>query len=171
MKSVLFTVLVSLVLVGCGPHIHRHGVPGTPGAPGEDGKNSLINTLRFEAGLQLCESDSGVEIQSGLDLNDNLVLDSEEIQQATIVCDGKDGQDGQDGEDAPIPQFTVVDSVNPCGQQGTYDEVLLKLQNGEYLAHYAHGNKQFLTIIGDGNYVTTDGTSCNFSIVNGVVSW
>lgn len=188
MKNVILMSLVSLVLVGCGAHYHT-GYPGVPGAPGEDGKNSLIATIRFESGLALCESDKGVEVLSGLDVNDDLLLQTEEVLQMNVVCDGSNGQDGQDGtdgtdgkdgtdgqngedgEDAPTSAYTIVQVIDPCGKQAAFDEVLFVMYDGSILAHYSHGNKQFLTLIGNGNYVTTDGTSCNFNVNNGIVSW
>lgn len=86
--------------------------------------------------------------------------------------DGTDGVDGSDGLDAPPTPYTVTELVDPCGDGPGFDEVILRLGNGSLMAHYAGGgNLQFLTVIGDGNYVTTDNQSCNFSIASGIVSW
>jgi hypothetical protein len=39
------------------------------------------------------------------------------------------------------------------------------MADGTIIAHYAGGgNKQFLTIIGPGNYRTTEGYKCNFTV-------
>lgn len=76
------------------------------------------------------------------------------------ILNGTDGVDGVSG---------VIEVIDVCPENGKFTEVILRLHTGELLAHYSHGNKQFLTIIGDGNYVTTDGYSCNFSVVNGEV--
>lgn len=54
--------------------------------------------------------------------------------------------------------------IDPCGDQTAFDEVLLRLANGQLVAHFANGSLQFLSVIGPGNYVTTDGTSCYFSV-------
>jgi hypothetical protein len=81
-------------------------------------------------------------------------------------ADGQDGSNGQDGQDAPPTPYTVVGLVDPCGDQNGFDEVLLRLGNGQLMAHYSAGNQQFLSILGPGNYVTTDGTSCSFTINN-----
>ena len=44
------------------------------------------------------------------------------------------------------------------------DEVILVLGSGELLAHFAQGNRQYLTIIKTNTqYITTDGTGCRFS--------
>lgn len=79
---------------------------------------------------------------------------------------GQDGQDGEDGQDAPPSAYSVVELVDPCGKQASFDEVLLRLQNNQIMAHYADGAKQFLTIVGPGSYVTTDGTHCYFTVTN-----
>lgn len=69
---------------------------------------------------------------------------------------------------------TIVETINPCGDSPsvTYEEVLLRLSDGRILAHYASGYNQFLVELLPGNYVTTDGSNCHFSITNnGHVNW
>jgi hypothetical protein len=66
----------------------------------------------------------------------------------------------------------VVEVLNPCGLNGSFDEVLLRLANGQLLAHFSSGQKQFLALIGPGSYVTTDSYACQFLVdANGNVSW
>lgn len=100
---------------------------------------------------------------------------------AVVVCtdgtyafinNGVDGQNGSDGQDAPTNPYDIVAIIDPCGDNGAFDEVLLKMNNGMILAHYSDGTKQFMTLIGPGSYSTTDGHACNFAISNsGVVTW
>lgn len=97
---------------------------------------------------------------------------------AAYIADGAKGDQGikgdtgQDGAAAPVSPYTIMEAIDPCGKQTAYDEVLLKLNNGTILAHYSDGAKQFLTVVGAGNYVTTDGTSCYFTIhTDGSVTW
>ncbi len=79
---------------------------------------------------------------------------------------------GVDGNDAPPTPYTVTEMIDPCGKQGTYDEVLLRLADNSLIAHYASGANQFLTVIDTGNYATTDGTNCHFNIDgNLAVTW
>lgn len=86
--------------------------------------------------------------------------------------DGDDGIDGQDGEDAPAGTYTFIETIDPCGEQAQFDEVLFRTGAGELVAHYSKGQKQFLTFIGPGNYKTTDGTNCFFSVDSDLeVSW
>jgi hypothetical protein len=83
-----------------------------------------------------------------------------------------DGQDGENGEDALPSPYTVSEIVDPCGDGPGYDEVILRMENGVLMAHYADGVRQFLTVIGPGTYATTDGTGCIFTITpTGEVNW
>lgn len=86
--------------------------------------------------------------------------------------DGRDGTNGVNGLDGVSPALPnnvtfITDIVDPCGQESQFDEVILVLSDGSLLAHYSHGNRQFLVRLSDGDYVTTDGTGCHFSIHNG----
>lgn len=76
---------------------------------------------------------------------------------SVLIKDGKDGQDGISG---------VISRIDPCGKETTLDEVLLKMTDGTLLAYFQQGNKRFLAELGPGNYVTTDGTNCNFTVHN-----
>ena len=71
---------------------------------------------------------------------------------------------GVDGDNTPSSAYTVTELIDPCVRQGTFDEILFRTTNGTLIAHYSHGNKQFLTVIGPGDYVTTDSTNCYFTI-------
>jgi len=92
---------------------------------------------------------------------------------------GADGQDGQSiigpqgpqgipGTNAPLT-YSIVQVIDPCGTQhpNGYDEVILKLGNGQYLASFsdnANGLNTRFGLLPPGNYVTTDGTNCHFNI-------
>lgn len=60
----------------------------------------------------------------------------------------------------------VTTIIDPCGDDvGEYDEILLVLSDGSIVAYFdAGGNKEFLSVIGPGNYRTTDKQKCNFTI-------
>lgn len=66
-----------------------NGIDGLTGPGGSDGMNSLINILVEEAGAN-CVS-GGLKIESGLDINDNDVLDSDEVTTTQYVCNGEGG--------------------------------------------------------------------------------
>jgi hypothetical protein len=74
------------------------------------------------------------------------------------------GQDGADGSPAPATPYTVTEIIDPCGNSPGFDEVLLRLHNGQIMAHYAQGALQFLTILSPGTYRVTDGTNCVFTV-------
>lgn len=109
--------------------------PITP-EPGEDGKDGLSCTvIELDAGAQiLCEDGTTATISNGTD-----------------------------GSDAPPTNFTIIDTIDPCGPEAVFDEVLLRLADDSLLAFFA-GSGGFLTLIGPGNYITTDGTNCQFAV-------
>jgi hypothetical protein len=123
------------------------GIPGTDGAPGRDGA----------AG----SDGSSCTVTQG-------------TGEATISCtDGTsavvhDGQDGADGQDAPPTDYTVVGTIDPCGDHpSVVDEVLLRLQNGQLLVLFAdnsNGKNPRLAILPPGSYATSDGSNCKFTV-------
>lgn len=96
---------------------------------------------------------------------------------------GPKGEDGAPGEPGPpgadgLPGTPAVGAalsavINPCGDDPAvaYEEVLLKFSDGTILAYFA-GSGGFLVALTPGNYVTTDGTNCHFTVYNtGAVQW
>lgn len=63
--------------------------------------------------------------------------------------------------------LSIKEYIDPCGNGPGYDEILLKLNDGKYIAYFESGNKRFLTIL-DKNvvYQTTDIQACQFYIDN-----
>lgn len=179
MKSILLLSL-TLFLSACGSDGNAGlnglvGQPGNNGPQGEPGYNSLINIAQSSAIDSLvCLSQSGVLLQSGLDTNRNTVLDIDEVQSIGVVCDGAvgpagpQGPQGDPGNPASVPQYSVKEVIDPCGDDaGAVDEVLLRLQNGSILVMYTQsfgGAFPRLAILAPGSYVTTDTTNCSFSI-------
>jgi hypothetical protein len=59
----------------------------------------------------------------------------------------------------------IVGIVDPCGPSGgLFDEVFLRSGNGQLIASFGTGNSVRFSILVPGNYVTTDGTNCQFSV-------
>lgn len=151
------------------------GVPGLTGPGGATGSNGHSAAFaQYSAGPELCPA-GGTVINAGVDLNDDTTLQMTETTQTIPVChgiSGADGSDGVDGDDAPISPYAITEVIAPCGGALAFSEVLLRMSNGQLIAHYASGNKQFLTILTPGNYVLTDGSNCHFNVSNtGVVTW
>ncbi len=82
--------------------------------------------------------------------------------------DGEDGTDGRDGADAPTSPFLPVEIVDPCGDApGVFDEVFIRLANGKLLASFSdnsNGQNTRFSILVAGNYMTTDGSHCYFTV-------
>ncbi len=65
---------------------------GEDGGDGDDGLVSLVDITEVGPGDD-CEN-SGIRVDTGLDLNNNGELDADEIQHTYFVCNGTDGEDG-----------------------------------------------------------------------------
>ena len=64
----------------------------------------------------------------------------------------------------------VAEVVDPCGAETAYDEILVKLSNGTFIAFFESDNKRRLSVlIENATYETTDGTNCKFKVVNKIV--
>lgn len=135
------------------------GEMGERGLPGQNGE-----TIQGPAGAQGIAGERGEAGSAGVGCS------AEQIENGAVITCGEDVVVILDGEDAPTT-YSVVAIHDPCGPQGSFDEVILELGNGTFLAHYSHGSKQFLVVISNGSYVTTDGTSCHFSVDNTGIQW
>lgn len=133
--------------------IGPQGPSGAPGTPGSDGAPGLPCTVEPGTGgaLVRCPDGSSVFISNGLN-----------------GLNGTNGHNGTDGQNAPPTVYTVVGLVDPCGDApGIYDEVFLRLQNGTLIASFSdnsNGQNTRFSVIGQGSYVTTDGSNCYFSV-------
>lgn len=197
MSTIIFLVMVLVLFSGCGPRGHtgkagkdgtqgqqgiqgEQGIQGSSGNDGEDGspgQNSLVKLTRSSSiDSLICESEAGVIIESGLDIDSSSVLDPAEVQAIAVVCDGNEGPIGLTGPQGPTSPMSVASIVDPCGDDsGIYDEVILRLANGQLLASFsdnANGKNTRFSLLTPGSYVTTDGSNCNFSVDNDLnVSW
>lgn len=150
------------------------GNVGLPGLPGANGHNTVLSMVSFSGVSGSC-TNGGVTILSGLDANDSGSLDSGDSSLlSSTVCNGtngangSNGSNGADGADAPINNFTPVAIIDPCGDApGIYDEVMLRLYNGQLLASFSdniNGYNTRFSILGAGSYQTTDGSNCHFTV-------
>lgn len=67
------------------------GEDGEDGSDGQNGLNSLVNIL------ENTPDNNSTTVQTGIDLNNNGVLDSNEVTNSAVIEDGVDGEDGEDG--------------------------------------------------------------------------
>ena len=170
MKLVLISLL-AVGLYGCGPTFIETdvvGKPGKNGVNGQDGKDG-----KDGASCEVSEILPGSTIAP----NGGALIS---CPGSTVVVyngtNGVDGADGQDGQDASLPPTSIVAVIDPCGDApGIYDEVLLKLQDGNILASFSQNQSGLNTrfsLLSPGSYQTTDGTSCVFTVNSDMsVTW
>lgn len=70
----------------------------------------------------------------------------------------------EDGQDATSTEYSITKIIDPCGPESAYDEVLLQFSNGDILAHYSDAKNEHFSLLHSGNYITTDGTKCEFKV-------
>jgi hypothetical protein len=78
-RKLLLSVAVSAAIVGCSTD------DGDDGSNGADGISSLINQVSLEQGNEQCFN-GGVQVNSGSDNNANGVLDTDEVEQSSTIC-------------------------------------------------------------------------------------
>lgn len=160
-----------------------NGSNGQNGTNGEDGTSCVIAAMT--GGSMITCGATSAFIKNGEDGEDGSacsVTTASDNSGALIECsdgsvayikngqngeDGNDGEDGSDGQNGNDGLDFVQEVIDPCGTETTHglDEVIFKLASGDFLAHFAQGKKQYLTILNKNqNYVTTDGTGCKFKI-------
>lgn len=74
-----------------------NGSTGATGANGQNGSNAMISMNRVTVEIDACASLSGVQLSTGVDVNNNNSLEASEITQTTILCDGATGGTGATG--------------------------------------------------------------------------
>lgn len=102
-----------------------------------------------------------------------LVLkDGQNGESGTNGLDGINGSNGTNGVDGQSGLFVKI--VDPCGQETSFDEVILVTRDGDYLAYFAGTDTTTsrLAMLDIGNtYITTDGTSCIFKVTSNGIEW
>jgi len=164
----LLTQLVPLLplvyfLCACGKHNVEHHYHD--GLNGQDGYSAVIGIVNSAPG---CPA-GGITILSALDVNRNNVVDIgiDEDVYSQYVCNGMNGTDATG--------FTSADLVDPCGDNPlVYDEVFLRLSDGTLVASFsdnASGRNTRFSVLIAGNYITTDGDICRFTVnANGEIT-
>lgn len=137
------------------------------------GENEDQNNRNIENRVELIEGELEEMVVSFLNIHEELVslqetsaLTSSEINNYQTVLNNLSLQIAEMYTDLRVSEL-----VDPCGDHvNEYDEVLLKMSNGDYIAYFEVGGKRFLTILEENvNYRTTDKQKCDFKIVNGEV--
>lgn len=142
------------------------GVTGQVGASGQNGVTGSTGQNGYNAAFSETSADhtacpsGGTIINMGIDINRDGILQSNEILQVTIVCNG---------QNAPPTQLTPVASIMPCGpNSSSYKEVLLGLEDGTILSEFTGNASNAATVrntlVPDGSYYDTDDSECYFTI-------
>jgi hypothetical protein len=94
------------------------GTNGTNGTNGSNGLNALVKTTVEPAGANCVAG--GTKVETGLDANNNGVLDLAEINtaQTTYVCNGVQGAQGIQGATGPTGATGPVGATGANGPQG-----------------------------------------------------
>lgn len=148
------------------------GEPGAPGAEGARGERGYSTVVALISSVHSCNA-GGITILTALDINGDgaVTVGTDDAIQSAEICHGERGSDGADGENAPPTPLSPVEIINPCGESGEgFDEVFLRLANGTILASFsenANGKNTRFSVLTPGNYMTTDGDRCYFTIGSG----
>lgn len=143
--------------------VGTNGSNGDDGNRGQDGYDQVV--LLIAAGASCATGGTTFLMARDLNRNGTLdVLDDDRFQSATIC----NGVDGAAGADAQLPPFALVQIIDPCDDApNVYDEVIIRLSNGQLLASFSdnvNGYNTRFSILPPGNYITTDGSYCHISI-------
>jgi len=184
-KLILSALLISLM--ACGQN-GKDGLPGTDGQNGSDGANGTngTNGKNGKDGSNGANGIDGKDGKDGLNGQDGVsptlqvvvtqsitcsnggtqvVLLTNGVPQAFEICNGEVGQTGPQGASGVPLDIEIID---PCGDAaGIYDEVLLRLPDKTLIASFsanANGQNTRLSVLTQGNYITTDGSNCRFSV-------
>ena len=118
---------------------------------------SLIGVL--EAQLLTADTALETQLQSAIDSLTVTVNDNEsQVTSLIIRIASLEANNG----------LTVNTVIDPCGNSPGLDEVLLKMSDGSILAWLKNTG---LVELSNGVYITTDKQKCNFTVLNGVVSF
>jgi len=95
-----------------------NGTNGINGTNGSNGLNALVKTTAEPAGANCAAG--GTKVETGLDANNNGVLDLAEINtaQTTYVCNGVQGVQGIQGIAGPIGPTGATGATGPIGATG-----------------------------------------------------
>jgi hypothetical protein len=133
--------------------IYVQGTPGQQGPTGPVGKDGIDGVQ----GEQGADGSPGQDGAAGASCTIEAVTEG-----AEVTCGGQTVlvRDGVKGADAVVP-LHVAGYIDLCGNG---EEVLLRMSDGNVMAHYSQGSKQYLKLLKPGSYVTTDGLACAFTL-------
>ena len=144
------------------------GATGATGAGGSAGSNGHSVVFQTTAAIPNDCPAGGSTIMMALDVNDAGFYSAlDPNQQSVTLCNGMNGTNGTNGQDAPVPAYTPVEPIMPCGNTVAYKEVLLRLSNGQVLGAFSNDVSGYMTrlaFLPDGSFIDTDTSGCNFTL-------
>lgn len=110
----------------CNGNDGANGIDGNNGTNGVNGISSIIRATSESSGDN-CSS-GGLKIEVGLDTNDNLELDTNEILSTYFICNGTDGTNGSNGF-STLSNVITEPAGDNCSEGGYKLEVGLDTNN------------------------------------------
>lgn len=129
---------------------------GGSGGTGVNGKNALVKTTAEPAGANC--ANGGIKVESGVDLNGDNTLGTNEISDTKYVCNGSNGATGATGATGPMGLQGPAGPAGTNGQGiptgGTTGQVLAKVNGTDY-------NTQWVTPNGSSGWGLTGNAGTN----------
>ncbi|WNO08723.1 alkaline phosphatase [Teredinibacter sp. KSP-S5-2] len=145
MNSVISKLAVAVAVASLAACSGDDGKNGADGSNGSNGHNSLVSQTSLSVGNANC-ANGGVQINTGVDANDNNTLDDSEVASTQYVC---------------TPARTTLDNSelltnlnNPWYSAAT-NKVAQSKANMEEIAKMAGQAKNIILFVGDGMGVST----------------
>ena len=140
----------------------KDGRDGVDGKDGKDGSQGLIG-LNGTPGIQGPKGETGEQGEQG-EKGDQ----GEAGEKGETGDQGEQGEKGDKGDQGfPGVNGSVVTTVIPCPSlAGSYPEVLLCIDSKLYAVFNPNGTQTRYVEVPAGNYVTTDGRACIFTVVS-----
>ena len=105
----------------------KYACNGGKGAAGHDALTKVSDEPKGDN----CKNNSGVKIETGVDSNDNGVLDADEVTDTQYVCNGKNGTKGGQGEKGEQGEPGINGQDGAAGAQGEKGDKGEKGEQGE----------------------------------------
>lgn len=150
--------------------VPTNGINGTNGIDGQDGQN----------GSQGATGAQGIQGQAGTDGINGVDTSHADLESRLALLETEQsvhsGQINalQSSVNSLVSQMVqlqmeerVVGLFDPCPNvvYNGYKESLFRLSSGKLVAYFEQGSQRFLSVIGTGNFQTTDGRHCNFMVL------
>lgn len=194
----ILAILPFFLIISCAmaPGVPPSYMPGVDGRDGRDGSNgrdgskgdkgdtgqagTSCKARQVQGGVNVeCGDNEPVFISDGIDGIDgangsgcvvlNLDPSLELPYGGVLMSCGESTALIRNGiSEVPSSQVNVLGVVNPCGVNGPWDEVLLRLDSGDLVALYAENGSalrsRLVFVRDDVNLETTDGYHCKFRL-------